>query len=50
MINIELVIPQKFYSPYGYVEVDKNDYQNREKETIQFVNKQFKFQGTIKVS
>ena len=49
MINIELINPQIFYSPYGYIEVDKNEYQSREKEIIEFVNKQFKFQGTIKV-
>jgi hypothetical protein len=49
MIIPDIQNPIVFFSPYGYLEVDKTDYNNPEKTMIQFTRKKYRMWGTIKV-
>lgn len=50
MINTELSNPEIYYSPYGYIEINKNDFQDAEKEFIPFEKKHCRLRGTLKVN
>ncbi len=48
MINTEMSNPEMFYSPYGYIEVDKQEYNDRTKELVRFRKTPYKICGTIR--
>ena len=50
MINTDMSNPETYYSPYGYIEVSKSEYTDRDKEMIKFRKKQLRLFGTIRVS
>ena len=49
MINVDQPIPTIYYSPYGYIEVDKNEINNSDSLLITF-KKSNKMTGKINVN
>ncbi len=49
MNNYDLTNPITFFSPYGYVDVDKADFLDSQKDITTFVKKAHKMNGKIKV-
>ena len=50
MLNVEEITNGLFiYSPYGYIEVDKDEVSNKDTEMIKFVKKASRMCGTIRV-
>jgi len=50
MINTDMSNPKAYYSPYGYVEVEYLDYNDRDNEMIRFRNREHRLCGTIRVN
>ena len=49
MINLEIINPITYYSPYGYIQVERNEYSEVDKSMIAFGKKSHKMTGKLKV-
>lgn len=50
MKNLEITNPVTYYSPYGYIQVDENEYSDTEKTMISFTKNNHQMTGSIKVN
>jgi hypothetical protein len=49
MKNIDIPNPVSYYSPYGYIQVDKTEYSDTDKSMIAFTKKNQNITGRLKV-